>query len=226
MTANQRRRYEMFLKVRDFFAAHAADFPAGSIAAAIFAPLAGIIDQIAQIAGEQHSTRGTYSQAIEVKGDARDILLVMLRNISDLATALAYEINGLEEKFRMPRNRSDQNLIAAGRAFAADAAAFEDEFVGYGMPATFIADLTAATDAFEQSLIPANVAGQEKSGKTAAIAPLVTEGMNIVRRLTPVVEIKYRNDAANSAAWTFARHVERTLPKPQTPTTLPEPSQP
>jgi hypothetical protein len=207
----------MFLKVRDFIAAHAADFPAGSIAAVIFAPLLPIIDQLAQIAGEQISTRGDYSQAIEIKGDARDILFVMLRDISDLATALAYEINGLEEKFRMPRNRRDQNLIAAGRAFAADAAAFEDEFIGYGLSATFIADLVAATDAFEQSLVPANVSGQEKTGKTAAAAPLVNDGMIIVRRLTPVVRKKYRNSAANSAAWEFARHVERTLPKPPAP---------
>jgi hypothetical protein len=209
----------MFLKVRDFFAVHAADFPAGSIAATIFAPLLPIIDQIAQIAGEQISTRGTYSQAMQIKRDARDRLHVMLRKISDLATALGFEINGLEEKFRMPVNRSDQNLIAAGRAFAADAAAFEDEFIGYGMSATFIADLTAATDAFEQSLVPANVAGQEKRGKTAAIAPLITDGMNIVRRLTPVVELKYSNDAGNLAAWEAARHVERTLPqtKPTAP---------
>lgn len=217
MTAGQTRRYEMFLKVRDFFAAHAADFPAASIAATIFAPLIGIIDQLAQIAGEQISTRGTYSQTIEVKGDARDILFVMLQDISDLATTLAYEINGLEEKFRLPRNRRDQNLIAAGRAFAADAAAFEDEFIGYGLSPTFIADLTAATDAFEQSLIPANIAGQEKTGKTAAAAPLVDAGMIIVRRLTPVVRKKYRNDAGNLAAWEFARHVERTQPKPAPP---------
>ncbi|HEX8370639.1 MAG TPA: hypothetical protein VF604_18990 [Pyrinomonadaceae bacterium] len=214
MTTGQRRRYEMFLKVRDFFASHAADFPVGSIAAVIFAPLLPIIEQLAQIAGEQLSTRGSYAQAMEIKGDARDRLYVMLRDISDLATALAYEINGLEEKFRLPRNKSDQNLIAAGRAFAADAAAFEDEFIGYGLSATFIADLIAATDAFEQSLIPANVSGQEKTGKTAAAAPLVDAGMIIVRRLTPVVRKKYRNDAANLAAWEFARHVERTLPKP------------
>lgn len=223
MTVYETRRYEMFLRVRDFFAAHAADFPAGSIGAVIFAPLVGIIDQIAQIAGEQISTRGSYSQAIEIKSDARDVLTVMLRNIADLATALAYEINGLEEKFRMPLNRRDQNLIAAGRAFANEAVAFEDEFVGYGMPATFIADLTAATDAFEQSLSPANVAGQEKTGKTAAIAPLITDGMNLVRRLTPVVEMKYRNNAANLAAWTFARHVERTLPKQPAPPQPPAP---
>jgi hypothetical protein len=217
MTAGQRRRYEMFLKVRDFFVAHAADFPPASIAAVIFTPLIAIIDELAQIAGEQLSTRGAYSQAMEIKGDARDLLYVMLRDIADLATPLAYEINGLEEKFRVPRNKSDQNLIAAGRAFAADATAFEDELIGYGLRATFIADLIAATDAFEQSLTPANVAGQEKTGKTAAAAPLVNAGMIIVRRLTPVVRMKYRNDAGNLAAWEFARHVERTLPKPPAP---------
>lgn len=214
MTAGQIRRYEMFLKVRDFFAAHAADFPAGSIAAVIFEPLLAIIDQIAQIAGEQLSTRGTYAQAIEIKSEARDRLYVLLRDIADLAESLAYEVDGLEEKFRIPYKRSDQNLIAAGRAFASDAVAFEDEFIGYGLKPTFIADLIAATDAFEQSLTPANVAGQNKTGKTAAAAPLVDAGMIIVRRLTPIVRKKYRNDAANLAAWEFARHVERTLPKP------------
>lgn len=217
MTAGQRRRYEMFLKVRDFFAAHAADFPAGSIAAVIFAPLIAIIEQLAQIAGEQISTRGAYSQAIDIKGDARDVLYIMLRDIADLAEALAYEINGLEAKFRMPFNRSDQNLIAAGRAFAADAVAFKAEFIAYGLKPTFIDDLTAATDAFEQSLTPANIAGQEKTGKTAAAAPLVNAGMIIVRRLTPVVRKKYRNDAAKLAAWEFARHVERTLPPAPAP---------
>ena len=215
MFLGQRRRYEMFLKVRDFFAAHAADFPAGSVGAVIFAPLLPIIEQLAQIAGEQLSTRGTYAQAIEVKGTARDRLYLLLRDIADLAVTLAYDIDGLEAKFRMPYKRSDQNLIAAGRAFAADAAAFEDEFIGYGMAATFIADLTAATDEFEQSLAPANTAAQNKSGKTAAAAPLVNDGMVIVRRLTPIVRKKYRNDAASRAAWETARHVERTEFKPK-----------
>lgn len=217
MTGYERRRYEMFLRVRDFFAARAADFPSDSVAMTIFTPLPAIIDQIAEIAGEQLSTRGAYAQAIEIKGDARDILSVRLRDISDLATTLAYEINGLEEKFRMPRNRSDQNLIAAGRAFAADALPFKEEFVALGMNGTFINDLTAATDAFEQSLAPANTTGQEKAGKTAAIAPLIDGGMVIVRRLTPIVRQKYRNSAAGLAAWETARHVERTLPKPPSP---------
>lgn len=212
MTTGQRRRYEMFLKVRDFFAAHAGDFPDGTPAMTIFTPLLAIIEQLAQIGGEQLSTRGTYAQAIQIKGEARDLLYNMLRDISDLAETLAYEISGLEEKFRMPRNKSDQNLIAAGRAFAADAPAFKTQFVALGMDSSFIGDLITATDAFEQSLAPANTAAQDKTGKTAAAAPLVNDGVIIVRRLTPIVRKKYRQNAANRAAWESARHVERTIP--------------
>jgi hypothetical protein len=172
-----------------------------------------IIDRLAVIAGEQISTRGLYAQAIEAKGSARDVLFVMLRDISDLATAMAYEMDGLEERFRRPRNRRDQNPIATGRAFAAATPAFRTQFVEYGMPATFIDDLTTAASEFEQSLVPASTAAQDKSGKTAAAVPLIDDGMIIVRRLTPIIRKKYRNNAENLAAWETARHVQRTTPK-------------
>jgi hypothetical protein len=39
--------------------------------------------------------------------------------------------------------------------------------------------------------------------------------MIIVRRLDPIVKMKYGNDAAAMAAWTFAKHVDRTPPAPK-----------
>lgn len=133
---------------------------------------------------------------------------------------MAYVINGLEELFRMPRNLNDQNLIAAGRAFAADAAAYVATFKEYGLPADFIAQLTAATDAFEASVSTTDTAEQSRIGSTASFAPHIKEGMIVVRRLDPIVKMKYGNDAAAMAAWTFAKHVERP---PQSKPAAPNP---
>lgn len=221
MFVTQRRRYEMFLKVRDFMQERSADFPAASIGAILLAALVVIINTIAALAGEQVSAKGDYGQQKDIKGDARDVLYVQLRQISGLAKSMAYVINGLENKFRMPRNLNDQNLIAAGRAFASDAPEYKATFVEYGMASNFITQLTAATDALEAAVAAAGAAEQSKIGSTASFAPQIKEGMIIVRRLDPIVKMKYGNDAAAMAAWTFAKHVERApqAPKPPAPPT-------
>jgi hypothetical protein len=62
----------MFLKVRDFFTQHAADFPPDTIGATLFAALLSIIEQIEQAAAQKVSAIGEVGQSIDVKGDAKD----------------------------------------------------------------------------------------------------------------------------------------------------------
>lgn len=216
MFVTQRRRYEMFLRVQDFILARVSFFPAASVAGIIFASLQVIITTIAGLAGEQISAKGNLGMASDVRGDARDVLYVMLMEISGMARSLSYVVNGLERKFRMPYNRSDQNLIAAGRAFAADAVEYEAQFIDMKLDEDFIAKLIAATDALEQAYAEADTAEQSKIGSTASFAPHVAAGMIAVRRLDPIVKRTFRNDAAALAAWTFAKHVERA-PQRSTP---------
>jgi hypothetical protein len=209
----------MFLKVRDYMQERIADFPPASIGGILLAALVVIISTIAALAGEQLSAKGEFGSAGDIKGDARDALHVMLKQISGIAKSMAYTINGLENKFRLPYSRSEVNLVAAGRAFAADAVEYKPTFIEYGLPDDFIEDLTAATDAFETARTSEDTAEQDKIGSTASFAPHIGEGMIIVRRLDPIIKMKYGNDAAAMAAWTFAKHVERAPQASKPPAT-------
>ncbi|MGC2237693.1 MAG: hypothetical protein WA584_16135 [Pyrinomonadaceae bacterium] len=209
MNAYYRRRYEMFLRVQEFILAHISFFPPTGFAGAIFASLQAVITTIGGLAGQQLSAKGNLGMASDVRGDARDVLYAMLQDISGYARSLAYVVSGLENKFRLPYNRSDQNLIAAGRAFAKDAAEYKAQFIEMKLDADFIEKLTVATGALEQAAAEADTAKQSKIGSTASFAPHIDAGMIAVRRLDPIVKRTFRNDAAALAAWTFAKHVER-----------------
>ncbi len=209
MTNGQMRKFEMFLRVRDFFTARAASFPVDSMAGQLFAALLAIITQLEQLNADKISFIGDEDQSRSIKGDARDFLDGLLQDVADIAGSLAFEIAGLEDKFRMPRNRNVQKLIAAGRAFSADANAYKTQFIAAGSDATFIADLTAATDALEQAYSSTDTAVQERVGTNAAFVPLFKEGIVTVTRLNPLMRKKFRGNAANFAAWTFAGHIER-----------------
>jgi hypothetical protein len=209
MTKRQRRKFEMFLKVRDFFNARAADFPADSIGGQLFAALLLIIQQLEQLGTDKISVTGDVAQFVDIKGDAKDLLYSLLQDISDMAATMAYEINGLEDKFRIPRNRSVQNLILTGRAFAADAGDYRADFTEYGLAPDFITQLTAATDALAAAYGETDESTQERVGTNAALVPLFKDGMVKVNRLQPIIRMKYRNNAANLSAWIYASHLER-----------------
>ena len=113
----------------------------------------------------------------------------------------------------MPRSRSVQNLILAGRAFAADAVEYKADFIRYGLDLKFIENLTTATDALEAAYSETDESTQERVGTNAALVPLFKDGMIKVNRLQPIVRMKYRNDAANFSAWIYASHLERE-PRP------------
>lgn len=214
MTKRLRRKFEMFLRVRDFYNARLADFPADSVGGKLFAALLTIIEQLEQLNVAKVSVTGNVAQAIDVKGDAKDLLRDLLQDIADMAATMAYEFNGLEDKFRVPHNKSVPSLLAAGRAFAADVAAYKADFVTYGLEPDFIEHLTAATDALDAAYNNADVNTQERVGTNAALVPLFKDGMTKVGRLQPIVRMKYRNDAANFSAWVYASHLARE-PRPE-----------
>jgi hypothetical protein len=221
MNIYQRRRNEMFLKTQDYILARIVNFPANSFAGAIFILLQAAVTAIAALSAQQLSNTGGKAMAIDLRDAARDKLYVMLQDISGYARSLSFVVNGLENKFRIGDNRSDQSLIALGRQFAADAVDYKQQFLDMKLDDDFIDQLTAATDALEQAVAQLDTAEQAKVGSTAAYAPHITAGMIAVRRLDPIVKKMYRNSPSDLAAWTFARHVQRSAPTEPSPTTPP-----
>ncbi len=219
MKDTERRHYEALARVRQFCAEHAADFPADTMGAQLSATLNTHVNALNAHTTTQASSLHTAAQNSATRADARARLNADLEAISRTARAMDFDTPGLAERFRRPRdNRNDQTLLAAARAFAADALPLKAEFIRRAMPADFIETLQADINAFEQSVAGQNQSRAARIAATTAIKTAITEGAKIVSQLDAVVRNRYREDPATLAAWDSARHVERAG-RPKTLTT-------
>ncbi|QQS33258.1 MAG: hypothetical protein IPM50_01370 [Acidobacteriota bacterium] len=167
---------------------------------------------------DQQAGFGDARGATEVKGTARENLREEMSDIARTARSMEYQYDGISDRFRMPRNSSDQTLLATGRAWVDEATPIVADFVAYGMAATFVTDLTAACDAFEATFGPQASAIDDHVEPTAEIGESVQRGMVARRILDGVVRNVYRNDVGKLAAWTSASHIEKPPKKTETPT--------
>lgn len=225
MKDSEIRRYEMFLRVREFGTAHAAQFPATTFGGELLARLNTAITELDAHTSAQSSGKRAAQEGAGSKASAREEVREDLESISRTARAMALTTPGLEDKFRAPRSISDQALLAVARSFAADAAPLKAEFIRRGLPANFLEDLDADINAFATS-INHRIQGTEKHvAATAAIDDAIERGVNTVRELDPLMRNTFANDAATLAAWLSASHVERA-PQRAKPIATPPPPTP
>ncbi|HYG08671.1 MAG TPA: hypothetical protein VD835_01740 [Pyrinomonadaceae bacterium] len=102
MKDSDTRRYEAFLRVRDFGAERAAQFPPNSFGAEKLAALGEVIVALEKHASMQVSGLNTAQQGVSGKAAARDELRRDLEAISRTARSMASDAPGLEDKFRLP----------------------------------------------------------------------------------------------------------------------------
>lgn len=212
MNDTERRRYECLIRVSKFGTDNAADFPAG-VAHDRFQEIADIVDEVEGKAAEQESGFGESAQQYAVKSTARETLREQMSDISRTANSMEYAFDGISDKFYFKRNLSDASLLAKGRAFVTEATPYLADFIAYGMPATFITELTAACDAFEASFSATAGATAEHVEATAGTADAIRRGMVAKRVLNGVVRNKYAGDPGKLAAWESAQHVEKAPEK-------------
>ncbi|HEX8633578.1 MAG TPA: hypothetical protein VF703_05440 [Pyrinomonadaceae bacterium] len=225
MKDSDTRRYEAFLRVRDFGAAHAAQFPPNSFGAEKLAALDAVIAALDQHASTQASGLSTAQQGVTGKAAARDELRRDMEAISRTARSMAFDTPGLEDKFRLPRTPKDQELLSTARAFAADAQPLAAEFARRGLPADFLTDLTSDIESFEQAVSRKTTGRAAHVAATAAIDDLIEDGLKHLRQLDAVVRNIFSDDPATLAAWTSASHVERA-PRRKRPVAASPPSPP
>jgi hypothetical protein len=132
-----------------------------------------------------------------------------LEAIARTAKAMADEIPGIEEKFRLPRGNNDMNLINVARGFAVDAAPFSAQFIAHEMPADFLTDLNEDIAALEAAIAEQAEGVEEHVGARVAIQQSFEDGMKEVRTLDAAIRNKYANDPTTLAEWTSASHIER-----------------
>jgi hypothetical protein len=217
MKDSDRRRYEMFLRVREFGAAHTAQFPPATLGNELLARLNTIVTELDSHTSAQSSGKRAAQQGAGSKASARAELREDLERISRTARAMALTMPGLEDKFRAPRSISDQALLAVARSFAADALPLKPEFTRRGLPANFLDDLEADISDFETS-INEKIQGTEKQvTATAAIDDAIERGLNTVRELDAIIRNTFADDAATLAAWLSASRAERAPKRTKQP---------
>lgn len=203
------RLLETFVRVRAFGEERAASFTTDSLGGEQFKIIAEVVETLNAAITAQTSGKSSVQQATSSRTGAREALRESMQAISRTARAMALDVPGLENKFRMPRSGSDQALLYAARAFLADAEPLKDEFIRHELPATFLEDLRADIANLERAMSGQNTGRGAQVTATASIEPTVERGMNALRRLDAIVRNKFRDDPATLAAWEHARHIER-----------------
>jgi hypothetical protein len=219
MTDREREYYNTYVRVRDFGAENAADFPKDSAGETNFSIIAAEIPKVEASGALQQSNIGKAatvskeSAAVEVRAD--------MREIADTARGLAVDNPEIGALFLMPRNNNYQTLLAAANAFHANSAQYEQQFLDYGMPAGFRIDLQSDITALQKAIAEQNEAKDTKTGATGAVAASMKVMNDALRRLRGIVPNVYRNNPEKLSAWVSASHVQKPPKKKAEPTPLP-----
>jgi len=201
-------RKDSFVRIDVFGEESRADFPAGSKGAELFARMKTIAQNLDREAANQTSARGDSRLGFFSKGTARENVRALMSQIANtVADGAAYEEPGLETKFRVPVNRSDNDLLAAARSFLEDAAPHEALLIEWGLDEDFLEELADSVSDFERSLTATGAAVGEQVGSTAEIGEKVREGMIVRRQLDTIVRNRYKNNVGKLAAWESAWNV-------------------
>jgi hypothetical protein len=121
MNDSANRAREAFARAHVFTLARATDFAPTSLATQLFTTLADILRDLDKHAAEQASSRGSAFEGTATREEARRELRSDLKAINLTARAMAAEVPGIDDKFRVPPIGNDQILLSAARAFLADA---------------------------------------------------------------------------------------------------------
>lgn len=205
MTKQQRFKYEMFVRVRDFGVAHAALFPEGSKGGQGFARVKAATAAIED--GLKNHVLGKV-EARRIKAATRESLFEYLKTIAAAARRVT-RVEPSVSPFRLPTHRSLAGELATARAFMEEAVSRQAEFEQFGLPATFLSDFKTLVDRLQQA---ADVRLSSKTVRRKALAGIDTalaEGLDAARDLDVIVAIATRlSDPTTFAAWTTARKIE------------------
>lgn len=209
MNIYERRQLDMFQKVAEFAANHAADFPAESVATESLDTLRRVIDNLKKFDANQNSQAGNARRHTALKNSVRESLIDDLKAIARCARAISRRIPALDQKFKMYGKPNNLTILSVARTFAADAEPFAGEFIRYGLPANFLEDLRADIEAFERAGLDQTTTALAVTTAADAIDDEINDGLDAVRDLDTLTRVVFRNDPNMLAQWTRVSHIDR-----------------
>ena len=215
------REAQSLSRIDAFGTERAVDFPAASLGGQKFAAVKALVAELDQLGEDQASAKGAAQASAEAKRVGRTSVRRKMRAMRETAKAMDADLPGFSDKFRLPTANGEEVLINAARAFVTDSTPFKSQFVQHEMPNSFIEDLSAANDTFENAANDQNVQTAKRVATTAGIKNALSRGKKLRRELNSIVSNKYRDDPASLAAWKSASHVEHQPKKKKNETPLP-----
>jgi len=200
------RKQQMLERVRAFGATHRDLFPTASFAGRMFAAVAEASDAVRRHATAEMSGSHSERQGSEEKAAARTALRRRLSGISGVARAVAFEMPGFDQRFKVRFDCSDQRLLAHARSFVESARPLARTFMEHDMAPHFLAQLQADIDAFEQAIRTHHASRDRRVAAQVRIDAEIRKGLQAATRLAAIVPAKIE-DPAMLAVWNAARRI-------------------
>ena len=208
MDSDQNKSYDTLVRVKDFGAIRATEFPAASLGGQMFVEMAAIVSELENLAGVQAASATFAVVGSETKAVARKRLRENLRAIRRTALAVVTDNPELKKTFRLP-TKGDKPLLNGARAFLEAVEPMAADFAKHEMP-DVVAGLRGNIDAFQSAVTQRNHSTERRIKATASLDAVLAHGMKVLHRLDAIVSNKYANDKPSLSAWESASHVERT----------------
>ncbi|MEP6918793.1 MAG: hypothetical protein ABJC89_24350 [Acidobacteriota bacterium] len=218
MTKQQRFRYEMLVRVRDYGLAHNEVFPEASPGGRAFARVAAAVAAADEHMKDQVLGKG---EAGRVKAATRAAVFDSMKTIALAGRRVTGPETG-RNPFKVPTRRGLKVEIATARAFIEEAETRRGAFVRLGLPSTFIDDFRAQVDALQRAVDVRVSSKTVRRQAGAGVKTALAEGLEAVRDLEVTVVVETRTDPTRFAAWQSARHIEgQSTQRPPTPAATP-----
>lgn len=213
-----RRKMDKIDREEAFFSDNAADFAAHTKAQELIGLINAEKAIILAFDAQQTSGFDEKRQAQEIYENRRDTLVDILEEWVLAAAIVDHDIEGTAEAYKMPRPRTDQNLIAKAASFAANGTPIKAQLIAAGLSNEAYNNILPARDAFQQAALNHDSAEEKHAEGTGGMIASFRKVMNWSRIRGKIVKLKYRSNPAKLAAWQVASHLDRA-PKKTPPTT-------
>ena len=202
MTYEEKRRYEMLVRVRNFGAAHRQLFPDASTASAAFAAIAKELPQLEEL--DVAERMASHSARAARKAEARQRLLEWLTRATNNARALATTIPELTAHVDLPATLDDRLLLTMARQFEAAIAPHAEAFAANGI---VIGALGGLIQPFETAISVRGMRRGEKAEARARTIPAMARAVEALKALDLTVPNHLAGDPVTLAAWKRERRV-------------------
>jgi len=217
--------HQMLVRAREAFAQNVNDFSAGGAARQLFSDLQAAVIEVEQKAAAFGSGRSEAKHGTTTINEAREALLADLIAIREAA-----KVMGVEDKFPYPPRNHDEQLLQMAGVYATNALPLKTDLIAHELPADFLEDLAADKAAFQSAFAERGNAVGDHIAARQELDDALARGVEIVRKLTSLMKVRYANNPGKLAEWAAATHIERAprraRPKPPVPAGTPTPPPP